>query len=566
MPAQMFDEVLKDSLAVGDVHVSSAGESPKAADRKRQRRKWTEKSFWSEIGKLALTRQLRMIDGENAHSPFPYDANAMGDLRPDQVPRFLGAITNPENLETRDVSLNDLTAMQNRVHAGKVEAIRQSGDTGGKPAVVVRNNGRNYIADGHHRLAADWLHGKKTATVAFKDLTPVDQAVKRFSTFDDYLKSEPGHTKDQPRDAHGRFGAKPKNENPVAVIGGDATNPAIRPKDVVPLHAPPKTSNQLAVRNTKLIVLGAAAIAAGSFVAAMAVPAAAALGGGAAVMAGAHALAAGTGTARAVGYIAETAMHVGVGMWLKAGVASATHALSELGYGDVADKAATWFHHIKELVEGDIFDAVDETLRKDAPPKLSAHEWAQIEPQIKAAFEDCNTKFIETVNSHPEMQSVVPVAAKTLDQGATAFLSAVRQYFTGGIKKSEFADIPFTVEKADSDKQMLFGWASVVEKDGKIIVDKQGDMIAPETLEDGAYDYVLHARDHGHMHENIGTGRLIESMVFTKEKQTALGIDLGKVGWWIGFKVDDPEVWAAHKRGDLPEFSIGGRALREEVE
>ena len=90
-------------------------------------------------------------------------------------------------------------------------------------------------------------------------------------------------------------------------------------------------------------------------------------------------------------------------------------------------------------------------------------------------------------------------------------------------------------------------------------------MIAPETLENGAYDFMLNAGVHGHMHENVGTGRPIESMVFTKEKQAALGIDLGKVGWWVGFKVENPDVWAAHKRGELPEFSIGGKAQREEV-
>jgi hypothetical protein len=116
------------------------------------------------------------------------------------------------------------------------------------------------------------------------------------------------------------------------------------------------------------------------------------------------------------------------------------------------------------------------------------------------------------------------------------------------------------------DKQMIFGWASVVTKDGKLIVDKQGDIIEPQVLEDAAYDYVLEARDHGHMHQTIGTGRLVESMVFTAEKQKALGIDLGFEGWFTGFKVAAPEVWDAYRRGELPEFSIGGLAVSEEYD
>jgi hypothetical protein len=122
--------------------------------------------------------------------------------------------------------------------------------------------------------------------------------------------------------------------------------------------------------------------------------------------------------------------------------------------------------------------------------------------------------------------------------------------------------IPFTITKADADQQLIFGWASTSEINGQLVIDQQGDGIAPEDLEKAAYDFVLYARKHGDMHENVGTGRLVESMMFTREKQDILGIDLGKTAWWVGFKVDDPATWAAHKRGELPEFSIGGTGRR----
>jgi hypothetical protein len=125
--------------------------------------------------------------------------------------------------------------------------------------------------------------------------------------------------------------------------------------------------------------------------------------------------------------------------------------------------------------------------------------------------------------------------------------------------------LPLDIKKADADKQLIFGWASVVEKDGVAIVDKQGDVIAVSSLESAVYKYVLESRTHGDMHGKKHDAKMIESMVFTKEKQKALGVDIGQVGWWVGFKVDDPDLWAAHKRGERPEFSIGGAAIPVEM-
>lgn len=126
--------------------------------------------------------------------------------------------------------------------------------------------------------------------------------------------------------------------------------------------------------------------------------------------------------------------------------------------------------------------------------------------------------------------------------------------------------LPLRIKKYQPDQQLIFGWASVVEKDGKAIIDKQGDVIPVEELEHAAYEFTLNSRDGGDMHARRGVAKLVESMVFTAEKQKALGVDLGQVGWWVGFKVHDPELWAAHKRGERPEFSIGGAALPVEIE
>jgi hypothetical protein len=131
--------------------------------------------------------------------------------------------------------------------------------------------------------------------------------------------------------------------------------------------------------------------------------------------------------------------------------------------------------------------------------------------------------------------------------------------------------VPIKVTKADPDQRLVFGWASVAAVDGEAIVDKQGDIIPVEELEKAVVEYVLTSRDGGDMHERRGVSRLAASLVFTPELEK-VGIiakdEQGRIvhGWFTGFKVDDDDLWAAFKRGERPEFSIGGHAFPVEVE
>lgn len=125
---------------------------------------------------LLKSRRLTPMDAENSHTPFTYDIHALSNLRPDQVPRLLGALTHPERLPKRKVNLSQLFAIQNRVNTKKVEAIRQKGVH--ESPVVVHMHDRDYILDGHHRAAADWLNGKTSIRVHYKDLSEFDNSVK----------------------------------------------------------------------------------------------------------------------------------------------------------------------------------------------------------------------------------------------------------------------------------------------------------------------------------------------------------------------------------------------------
>lgn len=122
------------------------------------------------------------------------------------------------------------------------------------------------------------------------------------------------------------------------------------------------------------------------------------------------------------------------------------------------------------------------------------------------------------------------------------------------------------IVKAYVDEHLVFGWASVASDEaGNKIVDSDGDTISIGELEQAAYRFVMFGRTGGEMHEKIYIGTLVESMVFTPEKCAALGIEGVPNGWWIGMKIFDGEVWAKIKSGKYTMFSIGGRAVREEI-
>lgn len=139
------------------------------------------------------------------------------------------------------------------------------------------------------------------------------------------------------------------------------------------------------------------------------------------------------------------------------------------------------------------------------------------------------------------------------------------------VNKSAQGDDSFTIQKADEDKRLVFGWASIaITVDGEQLEDRQKDIIDPEDLEEAAYEYVLNFRDTGeeHIPSMRKKGKLVESCVLTAEKQKAMGIPEGTlpIGWWIGFKIEDDAAWERVKNGTYKMFSIEGKASRIPVE
>ena len=136
------------------------------------------------------------------------------------------------------------------------------------------------------------------------------------------------------------------------------------------------------------------------------------------------------------------------------------------------------------------------------------------------------------------------------------------------IDDNVYIGVDFNVYKAREDEQLVSGWANVaLDKDGNAPLDWQDDVIAPETLEKAAMQFMMDYRGSGEMHKGNSKGTVVESIVLTKEKQAAIGIPEGIVpeGWFITVKVHDPEVFAKVKDGTYRMFSIQGHAKRVEL-
>lgn len=220
-------------------------------------------------------------------------------------------------------------------------------------------------------------------------------------------------------------------------------------------------------------------------------------------------------------------------------------------------------------------------------PFPNEHAARQNDPKKYKRFRRQNNKFGVgihaifgiTQDNKAEVQSIRFDSSKFSEEQARKWLKN-HKYKTGlevATKKSEELsewcvvtdDVLTEVDvcKVDMENRCIFGWASVIEKEGESVIDSQGDIIEEEELEKAVYEYMLESREAGDNHTvTEGVGKIIESIVFTKEKQEMLNIDLGKVGWFVGFAIDNEETLSKIKDNLYLSFSIGGSATREAIE
>lgn len=131
--------------------------------------------------------------------------------------------------------------------------------------------------------------------------------------------------------------------------------------------------------------------------------------------------------------------------------------------------------------------------------------------------------------------------------------------------------ITVPIAKFDEELKTVYGWASVNTEKGMVVTDHQDDQVSDAEIVKAAHDFISSSRTGGLLHARTDDGSahrggdIVESLVMTPDVQKALGIDLGKTGWFIGYRVDDPDAWTLVKNGTLKAFSIGGKARRVPV-
>ena len=120
------------------------------------------------------------------------------------------------------------------------------------------------------------------------------------------------------------------------------------------------------------------------------------------------------------------------------------------------------------------------------------------------------------------------------------------------------------VLKIDDDQRIIYGWASVTTYKGELVVDLQGDVIKTDTLHKSINEFMKGVRVGKLKHSGEQVGQIVHSFPMSKEICEALGIQSDKEGWITGYHVTNDELWKAVKSGEYAEFSIGGRAQKEE--
>ena len=121
---------------------------------------------------------------------------------------------------------------------------------------------------------------------------------------------------------------------------------------------------------------------------------------------------------------------------------------------------------------------------------------------------------------------------------------------------------PELLLKVDEDQRMVWGWASVSTEGGQASIDKQNDYVPIHELQKAVHGHFINTRIGKTMHKGRKTHEIVDTIVFTKELQKALGVELPYEGWFVGVKVHDDKTWEQVKKGKFRAFSIGGTGER----
>jgi len=163
----------------------------------------------------------------------------------------------------------------------------------------------------------------------------------------------------------------------------------------------------------------------------------------------------------------------------------------------------------------------------------------------------------------PQTEVEAPTEAPSMELRMEVLEYAIQAVIEAVMKEDE-PPVAGKIIKIDEDQRIIYGWASVTTFKGELVVDLQGDVIKTDTLHKSVNEFMKGVRVGKLNHQGEQVGQILHSFPMTKGICEALGIQSDKEGWITGYHVTDDALWEKVKSGEYAEFSIGGRAQKEE--
>jgi len=210
---------------------------------------------------------------------------------------------------------------------------------------------------------------------------------------------------------------------------------------------------------------------------------------------------------------------------------------------------------LKRQLDDDIFtlsyEAVSRSMALGLDGRIHAHQTADGQAVYMPGASQ--QEYLSLYARQAESPDMVSRREGLLTEAIAAIIAAVMTHSV--VKSAE-------VLKLDTARRIAWGWASVSTLKGEMVVDRQGDIIAPDEMEKMADRFMASARTAKAMHEGDGIGEVLHSLPLTAELAKALGLESDREGWIIGMKIHDDAVWQKFVTKEFTGFSIGGSAKR----
>lgn len=182
--------------------------------------------------------------------------------------------------------------------------------------------------------------------------------------------------------------------------------------------------------------------------------------------------------------------------------------------------------------------AVRKTVTKGVLKRVSAADWAPAEIKDLA-------------------KSVTkPVAVAATKKRVEVDVTITTHQIGSDVEKTSKASA--LTMKADDDRHLVWGIASVSTVKGELYVDLHDERITTRCLEEFTIDLMKNQRAGKFEHEGEVCNHVVQALVLSDDLQKALGIDLGKECLVTCTEVPNDADWALVKQGNW-EQSIAGR-------